>query len=230
MASSSSSSIIASTAGYASSFDVFLSFRGEDTRHSFTDHLYKELTRAGIGTFRDEEEINRGEEVKLEIQRAIKGSKASIVVLSENYATSTWCLDELMLILQQRRECNHFVLPVFYKVEPTDVRNQKNTFAIEVKASSRWTDQNVNMWKNALKEVADLSGSVQSGFKHETEVLKEIVDAVYHKVCCKEVHLPINLTGLITPNKEIISWLNGSNVEFLAICGMAGSGKTTLAK
>ncbi|KAD6455164.1 hypothetical protein E3N88_09870 [Mikania micrantha] len=31
-----------------SSDDVFLSFRGEDTRHSFTDHLNHKLIQAGI--------------------------------------------------------------------------------------------------------------------------------------------------------------------------------------
>ncbi|CAI9293472.1 unnamed protein product [Lactuca saligna] len=146
-----------------SSYDVFLSFRGEDTRYSFTDHLYKTLKRSGIDVFRDNDDINRGEELKPEIQRAIKESRASIVVLSENYATSSWCLDELMLILQQKREHNHFVLPVFYHVDPSDVRKQNKTFAIEVKASSKWTDHNVDLWKKALKEVADLAGMVLSG-------------------------------------------------------------------
>ncbi|CAI9293464.1 unnamed protein product [Lactuca saligna] len=164
MASSSSSSIMASPGANASSYDVFLSFRGEDTRHNFTDHLYERLRTAGILTFRDEEEIERGEKVKPEIENAIKGSRASIVVLSENYATSTWCLDELYLILQQRREGDHFVLPVFYKVDPSDVGKQHKTFAIEVKASSRWTDQNVNLWKEALTEVAGLAGEVLSRY------------------------------------------------------------------
>ncbi|KAI3724909.1 hypothetical protein L1987_64677 [Smallanthus sonchifolius] len=147
-----------------STYDVFLNFRGEDTRHAFRDHLYQRLKQAGIHTFKDDEEINRGEQLKPEIERAIKESRASIVVLSENYASSTWCLDELVLILNQRRECNHFVLPVFYHVNPTDLRKQKDKFAIEVAALSRWTDQNVNRWKAALMEVAYLSGVVLSGY------------------------------------------------------------------
>lgn len=144
--------------------NVFLSFSGEDTRHSFTDHLYYALKRAGISTYRDNEEIKRGEKLMPEIKRIIKESRASVVVFSENYATSTWCLDELLLILEQRTECNHFVLPVFYHVDPSDVRKHRKTFAIKVKASSRWTEHNVNLWKNALKEVADLAGMVLSGY------------------------------------------------------------------
>ncbi|XP_071726815.1 toll/interleukin-1 receptor-like protein [Rutidosis leptorrhynchoides] len=160
MASSSSSQIMASTSEIVNSYDVFLSFRGEDTRHSFADHLYDALTRAGILTFRDNEEIKRGEEISREIKRAIKGSRASIVVLSENYGTSTWCLDELLLILEQRRECNHFVLPVFYHVDPSEVRKQ----AVEVKSGSRWTVENVKLWKTGLMELADLAGMVLNGY------------------------------------------------------------------
>ncbi|XP_023760973.1 disease resistance protein RPS4 isoform X1 [Lactuca sativa] len=208
--------------------NVFLSFSGEDTRHSFTDHLYYALRRAGISTFRDEEEIERGEKLMPEIKRIIKESRASVVVFSENYATSTWCLDELVLILEQRTECNHFVLPVFYHVDPSDLRKHTKTFAIEVKASSRWTDHNVNLWKKALKETADLAGMVLSG--SEAEFLKEIVDVIYNKLDRREVILPPNITGMATRYDKISMWLNQPNVEFLAICGMGGSGKTTLAK
>ena len=164
MASTSSSAIMASPRTSCSNYDVFLSFRGLDTRDSFTDHLYAALDRAGFLTFRDNDDINRGEELKPEIKRAIKASKASIVVLSKNYATSTWCLDELWSILEQRRECNHFVLPVFYHVDPSDVRKQTNNFKIEVKTSTKWTNDNVNRWKTALTKVADLKGMVLSGY------------------------------------------------------------------
>ncbi|KAI7728940.1 hypothetical protein M8C21_019016 [Ambrosia artemisiifolia] len=230
MASSSSSGVMASSSAAPEPciYDVFLSFRGEDTRHSFTDHLYHRLKRAGIHTFRDDEEVNRGEELKPGFERAIKASKASIVVLSENYATSAWCLDELLLILQQRRECNHIVVPVFYHVEPTNVRNQIGSFAIEVKPSSRWTYENVYLWKRALMEVANLSGFTLSG--HESSVLKKIVDTMYNKLGPRDVHLPLNITGMATRYEEINSWLYQSNLEFLAIYGMGGSGKTTFAK
>ena len=38
-------------------YEVFLSFRGEDNRFNFTDHLYVALKGKGIITFRDEEEL-----------------------------------------------------------------------------------------------------------------------------------------------------------------------------
>jgi hypothetical protein len=51
---------------------VFLSFRGADTRKNFTDHLYKALVDAGIHTFRDDDEIRIGENIELELQKAIQ--------------------------------------------------------------------------------------------------------------------------------------------------------------
>ncbi|KAJ0797127.1 putative TIR domain-containing protein [Helianthus annuus] len=171
---STSSSITTSPADNPTRYDVFLSFRGEDTRNSFTDHLYHALVRAGLHTFRDDDELERSEEVKIGIVRAIETSDASIIVLSANYANSTWCLDELCLILEERRVRNHFVLPVFYHVDPSDVRKQSKDFMIEVKSSGRWSVHNVNRWKAALTEVADLAGLVLSG--PETNFLKKVVD------------------------------------------------------
>ena len=45
------------------SYDVLLSFRGEDTRKNFTDHLYNSLVAYGIHTFRDDEEVEKGEDI-----------------------------------------------------------------------------------------------------------------------------------------------------------------------
>ncbi|KAK2986974.1 hypothetical protein RJ640_024872 [Escallonia rubra] len=109
-------------------YDVFLSFRGIDTRLTFADHLYKALKGAGFCTFRDNEEIDRGEEIELEIKKAIPQSRSSVVVFSENFASSGWCLDELVMIMERRRTSNHVVIPVFYHVDPSDVRHQKGSF------------------------------------------------------------------------------------------------------
>ncbi|KAM7474175.1 hypothetical protein LguiB_021418 [Lonicera macranthoides] len=105
------------------SYDVFLNFRGEDTRKTFTHELYMALVQGGLSTFKDEDTMDKGEDLKSELKKAIRQSKSSIVVISKNYASSTWCLDELVLILEQRRTNRHVVLPVFYDVDPSHVRN-----------------------------------------------------------------------------------------------------------
>ncbi|KAH9727052.1 TIR domain-containing protein [Citrus sinensis] len=79
-------------------YDVFLSFRGEDTRDNFTSHLFAALRRKRIKIFIDEE-ANRGDEISLALLNAIEGSKISVVIFSKNYASSKWCLDELFSIM-----------------------------------------------------------------------------------------------------------------------------------
>ena len=70
-------------------YDVFLSFRGEDTRKNFTDHLYATLKQKGIITFRDDKNLKRGESISPELLKAIEESMFAIVILSKNYASST---------------------------------------------------------------------------------------------------------------------------------------------
>nr|XP_043611774.1 disease resistance protein RPV1-like [Erigeron canadensis] len=154
-------------------YDVFLSFRGADTRNNFTDHLYNALIDAGINTFLDDEEIETGEDLKPELENAIKSSRASVVVLSKNYATSTWCLDELALILERRLTADQIVIPIFYHVEPTDVRKQQGSFGDAMAGHRRkkitnaekrvWWGQKMDRWKKALTDIADLKGKDVKG-------------------------------------------------------------------
>ncbi|XP_076892427.1 disease resistance protein RUN1-like [Bidens hawaiensis] len=227
MASTSSSTCMGSSHPNRTRFDVFLSFRGVDTRNSFTDHLYTALKRAAIHAFRDDDELKRGQKLTPEIAKAIKSSRASIVVLSENYAKSRWCLEELWLILEQNKKGKHFVLPVFYNVDPSNVRNQRQSFSIE---GSKWPEVDVNRFKSALTEVSCLSGMVASG--SEAEFIADIVNTINCELDMKLMSPSSNLIGVATRAEYINSWLKDehSNTNVLAICGLGGSGKTMLAE
>ncbi|XP_030974083.1 probable WRKY transcription factor 19 [Quercus lobata] len=139
-------------------YDIFLSFRGEDTRYNFTSHLYKALCDKGFNTFIDDDNLQRGEEISTELLKAIELSMISIVVFSENYASSTWCLKELVKIL----ECKNFgqlVLPVFYKVNPSEVCKQEGKFQIALtKHEEKENRDKVQSWREALTKATDLAG------------------------------------------------------------------------
>ncbi|CAI9269447.1 unnamed protein product [Lactuca saligna] len=250
------SSSSSSTQGYSSSapaqsspihdhrYDVFLSFRGVDTRHSFTNHLYKALIEANISTFLDDEEIETGEDLRPELESAIKASRASIIVLSKNYATSTWCLDELVLILEQRMTSNHIVIPIFYHVEPTHVRKQQSTFGeamakhkqmmeAETNANKRslWA-QKMDRWHKALIEVANLKGNDVNG-RIETEFIEEIVKSIHRRLHVTLWTTQPLLIGMGYSINFVTSWLkDGSShtADILTISGIGGIGKTSLAK
>ena len=107
-------------------FDVFLSFRGEDTRLGFTGHLYNALCQRGINAFIDDN-FQRGEEISTGLLKIIESLWISIIVFTQNYASSTWCLDELAKIVECKKN-DQLVWPVFYNLDPSEVRNQKGKF------------------------------------------------------------------------------------------------------
>ncbi|XLR03058.1 hypothetical protein S83_069256 [Arachis hypogaea] len=45
------------------SYDVFISFRGQDTHYSFTGNLYKALYDKRIHHFFDDDKLQSGEEI-----------------------------------------------------------------------------------------------------------------------------------------------------------------------
>ena len=138
------------------SYDVFLSFRGEDTRNGFTDHLYKALCDNGMHTFIDDD-LQRGEEISEELLKTIERSMISVVVISKNYAGSHWCLDELVKIMQCRTN-GQLVLPVFYEVSPSEVRKLEGNFAVACTKFEEKFKNKVQSWRTALSEVANLVG------------------------------------------------------------------------
>lgn len=136
-------------------WDVFLSFRGADTRHGFTDRLYKALWLEGVRTFRDDEGMERGDKVKPSLQEAIQDSAATIAVISERYAESRWCLEELETALGGKK----LLLPVFYGVDPSDVRWQRGQFGAGFRKLEKYgKEEELWRWREAMKKAANISG------------------------------------------------------------------------
>ncbi|KAM7470249.1 hypothetical protein LguiA_008432 [Lonicera macranthoides] len=227
-------------------YDVFLSFRGEDTRKTFTDHLYTALVQQGFRTFRDDDEVERGENLRTELEKAIRQSKISIIVISKDYASSTWCLDELVMILNQRMNSGHLVLPIFYDVDPSEVRKQTGRTA---EAFARYEEQfeantdfegkrklmeKIKRWRSALREVADLIGLDLRNHVdgHESKFIQKIIKTIEDKLRRTTLDVAPYEIGMDSRAKYINMWLqDGSNdVSIRAICGMGGIGKSTIAK
>ncbi|KAL5776098.1 hypothetical protein ACOSP7_009024 [Xanthoceras sorbifolium] len=138
-------------------YHVFLSFRGEDTRYNFTGHLKKALDDKDIQTFTDEE-IDRGDEISPSLLQAIDESQISIIIFSKDYAASRWCLEELVKIIECREQYGQTVIPVFYGIDPTDVRNQTGSFANAFAKHEQESLHKVQRWKDALNKAANLVG------------------------------------------------------------------------
>ena len=153
-----------SSSSYFPKYDVFLSFCGVDTRKSFTDHLYAALKQRGIFTFRDDENLERGKYISQELLKAIEESRFAIVVFSKNYVYSRWCMIELVKIVECMKEKKLRILPVFYHVEPSDVRNCRFNFDVRNQMGTIVNIDDVQAWKAALKNVGSIAGfRIQNG-------------------------------------------------------------------
>ncbi|KAE8705466.1 TMV resistance protein N [Hibiscus syriacus] len=194
------------------------------------------LVRTGIHTFRDDEEIERGKNIDDEIEKAIlHKSKISVIVFSKNYASSTWCLKELVKIVEHMKSSEHIVFPVFYDVDPSQVKKQTGSYGeafARHEESFRSQMNMVHQWRDALKQVADLAGMVLRD-RHESQFIQDIVNQVRNKLHPTALYVPPYLVGIDSLITRINWWLkqeDQTKVGIATICGIGGIGKTTIAK
>ncbi|XP_068342986.1 disease resistance protein RPV1-like [Pyrus communis] len=230
-------------------YDVFLSFSGVDTRNGFTGHLHAALKERGYRAYIDEDDLQRGEEIKEQLFRAIEESWICIIVFSKRYADSSWCLNELVKIMECKSILGRHVLPIFYHVEASDIRKQEGSLApifrkheddIREEKDDRKREakkERVKQWREALTQAANLSGldlkNTDNG--HEAKLIRRIIDENIWEwlPSTNELHVARHPVGIDSRVQEITSHLSsgGSNkVIMVGIWGMGGLGKTTAAK
>ncbi|KAL3726046.1 hypothetical protein ACJRO7_031003 [Eucalyptus globulus] len=215
-------------------YDVFLSFRGTNVRNSFLSHLYMSLDQNGSFTYKDSEELRKGEQISLALMKAIEESQVAIIVFSEDYASSPWCLDELVKIMECKAQNNLVVLPVFYKVKPREVRGGRESYgkAMAKHESNFGMDsEKVNRWKRALLDASNLSGwDLNDG--DEATLIKEIVKEISKQLKPTPLHVAKHPIGIHRQVENLESMLNleSNEVLMIGLWGQGGIGKTTLAK
>ncbi|KAK4280549.1 hypothetical protein QN277_012162 [Acacia crassicarpa] len=222
---------------YRWTYDVFLSFRGEDTRSGFTGNLYNTLRKRGFCAFIDDEDLRRGEEITPALFKAIQQSKIAIVVLSKNYAFSTFCLDELVEILECFKEGSQELWPIFYDVDPSDVRNLRGNFGEALAQHQnrfKYDEEKVQKCRLALSKTANLSGwHIKCGVGYEYEFIGRIVDEVSRTINYTPLHVADCPVGLVSRVQKVTSLLDLSSegkVIMIGIWGIGGIGKSTVSR
>ncbi|KAM5548822.1 disease resistance protein RPV1 [Rosa sericea] len=102
------------SSSHSLTYDVFLSIRSEDRGSKFARKLHRNLVGKGMNTFNHRIQDPEGQ------AKAIEESTSFIVLLSEKYAYSGSCLDELVHILECKKSKQLTGLANFLQVRTPD--------------------------------------------------------------------------------------------------------------
>eukprot|EP00253_Pinus_taeda_P024802 PITA_24802 len=191
-----SSSIVSSTstsAAHNSDYNVFINHHGWDVKKTFSNHLYRRLQSYGLRVFLDQPELQRGDYFAPHIEGAIGFASVHVPIFSSGYAKSTWCLKELVFML----ESNSAIIIVFYHVKLDELRWTWGGYAraheeLAKKTSTdpqtseqklRYDPCMIENWRNALFEAARISDfELEACKRDEGELVDNVVEGALKKV------------------------------------------------
>ncbi|KAJ4949804.1 hypothetical protein NE237_000078 [Protea cynaroides] len=220
-------------------YEVFLSFRDEDTHNNFNDNLYKTLLNYGIRTFRDNKGPRMEQKIDPAVRTAICHCKITIPIFCKDYASSKCYLRELAKIVECRKQRDQrqiTVIPIFYHLDPLDVRNQNGSYMNASQNYQKRFSQETKGWKKDLKKVGELKewGLKMISNGNDLTFIYDIVKAVLNELKKSPLTVYENqLVGIDSHVEEMLKLLKIESNDIktvVGIHGLDGIGKTTIAR
>ncbi|XP_031489228.1 disease resistance protein RPV1-like isoform X2 [Nymphaea colorata] len=217
-------------------FDAHVSFRRKKSskrQQRFTNLLYAAFARECIKTSREhgEDEEEGGDQEVGKVVAAVERSEVFVPIFSRSFAESSRCLMEV----EKMVECKRRILPIFFDVDPSDVRRQRGPFEQPfADHEKRFSKEKVKAWRDALGETGEISGhdlrNAPQGY--EEKVIQLIVKIILIKVNKTPIDVAKHPLGINPRVDDLMKLVNiwANDVRVVAIQGMGGIGKTTLAR
>ncbi|KAJ4982167.1 hypothetical protein NE237_033004 [Protea cynaroides] len=214
-------------------YQVFISYRWEDTGNTFTGFLHSVLKSKGIDAFIDRENLPPGEEMLSNLFQIIRRSKISIPVISKRYADSKWCLIELTEMVERYESKCQTILPIFFDIELQDVKYQTGIVAAAFEKHKEENDeQTLKRWKKALTVVGGILGyQLKDVNGNQSKLVNLVVEWALTESssrCLADVKNPVGLSARVEEVEDLLK-VGSNDSEFVGICGISGIGKTTIA-
>lgn len=156
-----------------------------------------------------------------------------MVVVSVTYPASSWCLEELREILKLEKLGLLTVIPIFYEINPSDVRRQSGVVSKQFKKhEKRQSRERVKSWREALTKLASLSGECSKNWEDDSKLVDGITEKISTKLFSEKPRNDNILIGIDQHMGELYPLFNlnsNEDVQVIGIWGRGSNGRSALA-
>ncbi|CAH8366188.1 unnamed protein product [Eruca vesicaria subsp. sativa] len=152
---------------------VFINFRGVELHRVFVSHLVSALESHSIVVIDDYEDNGKNLDSLL---KNIGESRIALVVFSAKYTKSTRCLEELAKIKDRADEGKLVLIPIFYRLEPSAVRNLEGDFGDAFRSLAKG-DKRKPKWEDIFRSIQNILNLTipEKSCSEESNILNKIV-------------------------------------------------------